>query len=177
LILLLGGARSGKSALAVDLATRRGGPVTFVATGEDGDGEMRERIARHRAERPPGWRTVEAPLLLEDAIAGVDDDACLLVDCLSLWVANVVQQAAGLDGLHARSRLAAALAARRTGLTIAVSNEVGMGIVPVTPLGRDYRDALGRVNATWAAAAETALLVVAGRALRLVPPAELLADA
>ena len=113
---------------------------------------------------------------LEDAVAGADDDACLLVDCLSLWVANVMQHDAGLERLHARSRRAAALAAGRSGLTIAVSNEVGMGIVPVTPLGRDYRDALGRVNATWAAAAETALLVVAGRALRLVPAGELLPD-
>jgi adenosyl cobinamide kinase/adenosyl cobinamide phosphate guanylyltransferase len=148
--------------------------VTFIATGEAGDDEMRERIARHRAERPPGWRTVEAPVRLEDAVAGVDDDACLLVDCLSLWVANVMQDEAGLDRLHARSGHAAALAAGRSGLTIAVSNEVGMGIVPVTPLGRDYRDALGRVNATWAAAAEIALLVVAGRALPLVSAGELL---
>jgi len=174
LILLLGGARSGKSALAVELAARHGGPVTFIATGEAGDDEMRARIARHRAERPPGWRTVEAPVRLEAAVAGVADDACLLVDCLSLWVANVMHEDAGLAALPARSRRAAALAARRDGLTIAVSNEVGMGIVPATPLGRAYRDALGRVNAAWASAADTVLLVVAGRALRLARAEDLL---
>jgi len=148
--------------------------VTFVATGEAGDDEMRARIARHRAERPPGWRTVEAPVRLEAAIAGVADDACLLVDCLSLWVANVMHDDAGLGELHACSRRAAALSARRAGLTIAVSNEVGMGIVPATPLGRSYRDALGRVNAAWAAAADSVLLVVAGRALPLARAEEVL---
>jgi adenosylcobinamide kinase/adenosylcobinamide-phosphate guanylyltransferase len=174
LILLLGGARSGKSSLAIDLATRHGGPVTFLATGEARDDEMRDRIARHRAERPRDWATVEAPLELERAVAGIDDRACLLVDCLSLWVANVMQRGAGVE---ARGRRAAAQVAARAGLTIAVSNEVGMGIVPATPLGRAYRDALGRVNATWAAAADSVLLVVAGRALPLAPADEVLRGA
>ena len=90
LVLILGGARSGKSARAVDLAQQGGGPVTFVATGEAGDEEMAARIERHRASRPAGWTTVEEPLELRRAVAGADPDATVVVDCLSLWVANVI---------------------------------------------------------------------------------------
>jgi adenosylcobinamide kinase / adenosylcobinamide-phosphate guanylyltransferase len=164
--LLLGGARSGKSALAVELARRSGSPVVFVATAEAGDEEMADRIARHRAERPPGWTTVEAPLQLEAALRAAPPDACVVVDCLSLWVANLIEQADGAE-IEASAAAAAAIAASRGGETIAVSNEVGLGVVPATPLGRLYRDVLGRVNATWADAADRALLVVAGRALEL----------
>src|SRR6185503_14956330 len=91
LVLLLGGARSGKSRLAVRLARQRGGPVVFVATGEPGDDEMAERIARHRAERPPAWTTVEEPVALRDALAAAPDGATVVVDCLSLWVANLIE--------------------------------------------------------------------------------------
>ena len=157
LVFLLGGARSGKSALAVRLASASGAPVVFVATGEARDEEMRERIARHRAERPRGWTTVEEPLELAAAIASAPPEACVLVDCLSLWVANLLEHGREPDGN----------VPLRDGPTIAVSNEVGLGIVPGTPLGRAYRDVLGRVNAAWAAAADEAYLVVAGKALRL----------
>ena len=176
MVFLLGGARSGKSALAVDLARRHGGPVTFVATGEPRDDEMRARIARHRAERPADWKTVEAPLRLAAAVGAVAGGEVLVVDCLSLWVANMLEQGAGGE-LQAAAEHAAAAAAARDGLTLAVSNEVGMGVVPGTRLGRDYRDALGRVNAAWAAAADRALLVVAGQVLALTPGEELLRDA
>jgi adenosylcobinamide kinase/adenosylcobinamide-phosphate guanylyltransferase len=166
LVVLLGGARSGKSALAVRLAQAETARVTFLATGEAGDEEMTERIRLHRAERPAEWSTVEEPLELETAIARVADGETLIVDCLSLWVANALERHNERQ-VEDEARAAAAIAARRAGLTVAVSNEVGLGIVPATPLGRRYRDALGRVNAIWVGESERALLVVAGRALPL----------
>ena len=159
LVFLLGGARSGKSSLAVRLAEGHE-PVVFLATGEPGDEEMAERIAHHRAERPGHWQTVEEPVRLREAIEAAPPDACLIVDCLSLWVANVIER----DGVD---DAAADAAVARPGLTIAVSNEVGLGLVPMEPLGRAYRDTLGRVNAVWADRAERAYFVVAGRALPL----------
>lgn len=167
LIVLLGGARSGKSQLALDLAARGDGPVTFIATAEARDDEMAERIARHRAERPAGWTTIEEPVALEAAVAGAPADACVIVDCLSLWLSNLFEQGFDPEQCERAVAAAAATAAARTATTIVVSNEVGLGIVPTTPLGRDYRDLLGRVNQSWVAAADAAALVVAGRALRL----------
>ena len=167
LIVLLGGARSGKSRLALRLATAWGGPVTFVATAEARDEEMAERIARHRAERPPGWTTVEEPVALDAVLADAADEACVVVDCLALWLSNVLEQGCSPEECERAATAAAATAAARTAPSIVVSNEVGLGIVPATPLGRDYRDLLGRVNQVWVAAADAAALVVAGRALRL----------
>jgi adenosylcobinamide kinase / adenosylcobinamide-phosphate guanylyltransferase len=167
LTVLLGGARSGKSSLAVARARARTVPVVFVATAETLDAEMEERVARHRAERDPAWTTVEEPLDLERALAAVPAEAASIVDCLSLWVANMVQEGLGEEEVVRRSRRAVEVAAARPGPTIAVSNEVGMGVVPEYELGRRYRDARGRVNAAWAAAADEALLVVAGRTLEL----------
>ncbi len=158
LVVLVGGARSGKSRLAVELARAAGAPVTFVATGWAGDEEMAERIARHREERPPQWTTVEEPRELARALVEIPAGETAIVDCLSLWVAN-------LEGESPEE--AAEVAATRDGLTIAVTNEVGMGIVPDNALARAYRDELGRVNAQWAALADEAWLVVAGRRLRL----------
>jgi adenosyl cobinamide kinase/adenosyl cobinamide phosphate guanylyltransferase len=152
LVVYVGGARSGKSTLAVERAKVEGAPVTFIATGEAGDEEMAERIALHRAERPPHWTTIEEPVALERALASVSDTDTVIVDCLSLWIAN------GGDG---------AVPGPRDGLTVAVTNEVGLGIVPDNALARDYRDTLGRVNAAWVDAADEAYFVVAGRPLRL----------
>jgi adenosylcobinamide kinase / adenosylcobinamide-phosphate guanylyltransferase len=166
LAVLLGGARSGKSALALRLAAASGAPVVFVATGEAGDGEMAARIGRHREERPAGWTTIEQPRALLAAVAGAPAGSCLVVDCLSLWVANLIEDTA-VDAIEGEAAAAAEAAAGRSGPTIAVSNEVGLGVVPATPLGRAYRDVLGRVNQTWVAAADDAMLVVAGRVLRL----------
>jgi adenosyl cobinamide kinase/adenosyl cobinamide phosphate guanylyltransferase len=157
LVFLLGGARSGKSSLAVRRAEESGREVVFIATGQARDDEMVARIARHRAERPAAWTTVEEPLELHAAIAAAPPEACVVVDCLSLWVANLLEQ----------DREPNLQVPRREAPTIAVSNEVGLGIVPATPLGRSYRDILGRVNASWADAADEALFVVAGKALRL----------
>jgi adenosyl cobinamide kinase/adenosyl cobinamide phosphate guanylyltransferase len=157
LVVYVGGARSGKSRLAVERASAAGTPVVFVATGEAGDEEMAERIARHRAERPPGWRTIEEPLELARVLREAPADATVLVDCLSLWVANGGGDAAAVQA-----------AAARTALTLAVTNEVGLGIVPANALARAYRDDLGRVNAAWVAAADEAYFVVAGKTLPLV---------
>jgi adenosyl cobinamide kinase/adenosyl cobinamide phosphate guanylyltransferase len=159
LVVLLGGARSGKSALAVRLAVDAGAPVTFVATGESRDEEMAARIELHRRERPVGWTTVEEPLdlraTLESAPAGT-----VVIDCLSLWVANLLEHGREPDDL-------APLAAARSDLTIAVSNEVGLGIVPANELARRFRDVLGRVNAAWVAASHEAFFCIAGRSIPL----------
>jgi adenosylcobinamide kinase/adenosylcobinamide-phosphate guanylyltransferase len=161
LTLVLGGARSGKSALAVSLASEWPGPVTFIATGEAGDDEMAERIERHRRERPAKWTTVEEPVELAASLESAPADAAVVVDCLSLWVANVLD-----DDVETRNERAVA-AAKTRARTIVVSNEVGLGVVPVSELGRRYRDVLGRVNVQWAAAADEAFFVVAGKMLRL----------
>jgi adenosyl cobinamide kinase/adenosyl cobinamide phosphate guanylyltransferase len=166
-VLLLGGARSGKSRLALSLAEGAEAPVTFVATAEALDDEMRERIERHREERPAGWRTDEEPLELAAALGRVPPARTAVVDCLSLWVSNLLGRGDDADAVRAAALRAAAAAAGRTALTVAVSNEVGLGIVPATPLGRAYRDLLGEVNRIWADAADETYLVVAGRRLRL----------
>jgi adenosylcobinamide kinase/adenosylcobinamide-phosphate guanylyltransferase len=164
LTFLLGGARSGKSTLATQLASRANGSVTLIATAQARDEEMAERIGLHRAERPEGWETVEEPLELEAALTRVPQDHAVVVDCISLWVANLLERD---ENAEARNAAAVAAARERSATTIVVSNEVGLGVVPVSELGRRYRDVLGRVNAQWAAAADEALLVVAGRMLRL----------
>jgi adenosyl cobinamide kinase/adenosyl cobinamide phosphate guanylyltransferase len=167
LTVLLGGARSGKSSLAVQLAAGRPAPVVLVVTAEAGDAEMEERIARHRAERPAGWATVEAPVDLAAALAAADPDATVILDCLTLWLSNLRERSEPeiLDA----ARRAAGVAAARPGLTIVVTNEVGSGIVPFDPEVRRWRDLLGTVNAIWVEAADRAALVVAGRALPLLP--------
>jgi adenosyl cobinamide kinase/adenosyl cobinamide phosphate guanylyltransferase len=165
LILLLGGARSGKSALAVRWGTAHHGPVTFMATAEAGDEEMAQRIARHRAERPDGWTTVEEPRAVATAVAAADQEALVIVDCLTLWLANMLDEA---DASVLTAARAIATAARdRRAPTVVISNEVGWGIVPADPATRRYRDLLGEVNAMMAAHADRALLLVAGRAVAL----------
>jgi adenosylcobinamide kinase / adenosylcobinamide-phosphate guanylyltransferase len=165
LVLLIGGARSGKSSLAVRLAREHVVPVVFIATAEArDDDEMADRIALHRAERPAAWETVEEPLGLLAALEAAPAESCVVVDCLSLWVANLLERG---DGAEEAAALVAKVAANRSAPTIAVTNEVGMGVVPATPLGRAYRDVLGRVNALWADAADESYFVVAGKALRL----------
>lgn len=173
LTVLLGGARSGKSSLAVDIARRESSPVVFLATAEARDEEMAARIVEHRSSRPPEWKTVEEPLDVGGVLDDLPAEACVVLDCLTLWVANLL--AAGSDA-EAVSRAAVRVAAQRPGQTIVVTNEVGSGIVPADPDTRRFRDTLGAVNATWVAAADRALFVVAGRALPLVQPDDALRD-
>jgi adenosyl cobinamide kinase/adenosyl cobinamide phosphate guanylyltransferase len=167
-VLLLGGARSGKSALACRLASESGGDVTVIATATAGDAEMTARIERHRASRPPSWRTVEEPLDLAAAVASCDGARFLVVDCLTLWVSNLLGNGVSPDGVIDRGASLAQQLARRN--AVVVSNEVGLGIVPANDLARAYRDALGAVNAEFATRAERAVLMVAGRALDLATP-------
>jgi adenosyl cobinamide kinase/adenosyl cobinamide phosphate guanylyltransferase len=168
LTFLLGGARSGKSGLGVRLASEWEGPVVVIATAEArDDSEFAARIARHRLERPAGWETVEEPLDLIGELGRVPDPAFVLVDCLTLWAANALEAGWSDEDVEQAAVDVAALAAGRASPTVVVSNEVGMGVVPATPLGRSFRDLLGRVNTEFAARAERACLVVAGRALEL----------
>lgn len=162
LTLLLGGARSGKSVLAARMMGAAPEGVVVIATAEAGDDEMRERIGRHRSERPPDWVVVEEPIELSTAIAGVDGSRGLIIDCLTLWTSNLM--GIGLEDreIGDRARAAAAMAGSRAGRTVVVSNEVGSGIVPDNALARRYRDLLGRVNTIWADASDSVYLTVAG---------------
>ncbi len=161
--LFLGGARSGKSRLAQGAAEAHAGPLHYLATAEAHDEEMHERIARHRADRDARWTTIECPLALPEAIVGIGDGA-VLVDCLTLWLSNLMLSEHDIAARTAD--LLAALAAARAPVYV-VSNEVGMGIVPDHPLGRRFRDAAGRLNQAVAGMADATYLVVAGLVLPL----------
>ena len=171
LILLTGGARSGKSTIAVEAAQRSGRPVTFVATAEALDDDMALRIRRHRQERPPDWAVVEEPLELAAALERTEEEHVVIVDCLTLWVANLVGSGEPVEEIEASAARAANVAAGRAGDTFVVTNEVGSGIVPIDADVRRWRDLLGRVNAAFSARADDAFLVVAGRLLALQSPA------
>jgi adenosylcobinamide kinase/adenosylcobinamide-phosphate guanylyltransferase len=178
--LLLGGVRSGKSSLAVDIGSRFDGDVVFIATAQAFDADMSARIVRHRHERPP-WPTVEAPTELAAAIGAAPPDSLLIIDCLTVWLGNIIHVAppprpgsSADDVTGAQAAEMCRALTRRAGPSVVVSNEVGMGVHPETSLGRRYRDDLGRVNQAIAAAATTTLLLVAGRAVRLNDPWELL---
>lgn len=180
-MLVLGGARSGKSSFAERLAAGSGRSVAFIATATANDDEMRERIAHHRAARPAGWQTIEEPLDIARAVrrAGTLADV-LLLDCITMWLTNCMarqdyaehhalppsdklQDNEALSAVDALLDAVAALPANKT--LIAVTNEVGLGIVPAYPLGRAYRDTLGYVNQRLARAADRVYLMVAGMAL------------
>jgi adenosylcobinamide kinase/adenosylcobinamide-phosphate guanylyltransferase len=165
LTLLIGGARSGKSDIALKMARRHGGPVVFVATAEAGDDDMAARIARHKAARPTDWATIECPDDIAAALARAD--GFVIVDCLTLWVSNQIGRELSDVDIVRGARDTASIAASRAAPTVVVTNEVGSGIVPDNALARRYRDLLGTVNKTWADAADRTLLVVAGRALEL----------
>lgn len=176
--LLVGGARSGKSDLAVKLGLSWDGTVVFAATAEPIDDDMAARIDRHRLDRPDRWTTVEHPTFGAPQLTDVPDEAMLILDCVTLLVSNLMYanrpeaQTATEDRpepvAQHLDRLAKALA-RRAGPTVVVSNEVGMGVHPETELGRAYRDQLGAANRIVAERCDDVLLIVAGRALPLEP--------
>jgi adenosylcobinamide kinase/adenosylcobinamide-phosphate guanylyltransferase len=179
LILVLGGARAGKSAFAQGLAQATGQRVLCMVTAEPGDEEMRRRIQRHRQRRPPGWRVVEEPLAVAQALAPfLDATDVALIDCLTVWVSNLLL--AALPGGVIRGFRQAEVAEKAVSQAtedllaryrdgpasfVVVSNEVGMGLVPEYPLGRLYRDGLGRANQQVAAQADRVYYLVAGLAL------------
>jgi adenosyl cobinamide kinase/adenosyl cobinamide phosphate guanylyltransferase len=171
-ILLTGGARSGKSAAAQRLAEAAGPDVTLIATAEALDEEMAERIEQHREARPSSWRTIEEPLDLLGALESVDARGTVVIDCLTLWVSNLLGKGATDAEIVSDAERLAAAAGERAGRTVVVTNEVGSGIVPFEPETRRYRDLLGRVNAIVSEAAEKAGLLVAGRVLWLDAPSE-----
>ncbi|VAV99325.1 Adenosylcobinamide kinase / Adenosylcobinamide-phosphate guanylyltransferase [hydrothermal vent metagenome] len=163
--LLLGGARSGKSRLGEELALESGLDPVYIATAEARDGEMQARIRRHQQQRGEGWQTIEEPLFLTKTIRQeAAPERILLVDCLTLWLSNLIEQDRDVAG--AGGELCAALAATR-GPVILISNEVGQGIVPANALARHFRDEAGRLNQKIAAAVSDVSLIVAGLSLPL----------
>lgn len=180
-IVVLGGARSGKSTFAERLATNSGRSVAFIATATASDEEMRERIAKHRSSRPTGWHTIEEPLDIALAVQHAAKLAdVLLLDCITIWLANWMTRDYNIehhallpagklqdnDALSAVDALLDVVASLPEGKTlIVVTNEVGLGIVPKHPLGRAYRDTLGYVNQHLARAANRVYLMVAGMAV------------
>lgn len=176
--LILGGARAGKSAFALSLAQEfsaaNNSPVYFIATAQALDDEMRVRIARHRGERPTAWRTIEEPLLIDRALSATPPQSVAILDCFTLFVSNWLLKVENAEACEASLAevagrfLATAERDRRT--VICVSNEVGLGLVPETALGRFYRDLLGKINQRVAEAASHVYFLTAGLPLRLKPP-------
>lgn len=164
--LITGGARSGKSRQAQALATAHAPPWIYIATAQALDEEMTARIALHRDARGEGWETVEAPVALGHAVLNAPAAAPVVIDCLTLWLSNLML--GGEDVQAHMADLAEAIQAREAP-TIAVTNEVGLGIVPESPLGRAFRDQAGLVNQYFAARAGTAILMVSGLPLTLTP--------
>jgi adenosylcobinamide kinase/adenosylcobinamide-phosphate guanylyltransferase len=169
-ILILGGARSGKSRLAVEMAQKRGGDVLFVATAEARDKEMKQRIAAHRQLRPAGWQTLEATLHIGRGIKqNIGPARTVIIDCITLLVNNVFEQyGAKADVLKLEKAVEAEIKdlldciASSDAIFIIVSNEVGLGIIPADRVSRLYRDSLGRANQMLAREADEVYLLVAG---------------
>jgi len=161
-LFILGGARSGKSRLAITGIPHRG-RIVFVATAEARDAEMARRIERHRAERPRHWRTIEEPLELVSRLSQLEGTCdSVIVDCLTVWVSNRLLRGDLDDAILDEAAALARLIGRRQSNFTLVSNEVGTGVHPETALGLRFRDLLGTVNQRIAAACETVVLMVAG---------------
>lgn len=159
IILVTGGARSGKSALAERLAQSCGNRVIYIATTEPFDDEMQSRIDRHRARRDAGWRTVDAPLKLPDILVQTDGDAPRLVDCLTMWLNNLIYH--NRDVADEVDRLIEVISEQQADLVM-VTNEIGSGLVPQTAEARKFRDLAGELNQMVAQAASQVYLSVSG---------------
>jgi adenosylcobinamide kinase/adenosylcobinamide-phosphate guanylyltransferase len=169
LVLIGGGARSGKSAFALGYARRLGAHRCFIATAQAFDAEMRARIDRHRDERGGDFTTIEEPLALPEALAAAPADAVVLVDCLTLWLSNLLCADLPESAILTRiDQLVVAARARRAP-TLLVSNEVGLGLVPETPLGRAFRDLTGICHQRLGAVADEIYAALMGVVLRLHP--------
>ena len=161
---VLGGARSGKSRHAESMVTAYPAPWTYIATAQALDGEMQERIAEHRARRDDGWETLDVPFELAGALSSVETGRPVLIDCLTLWLTNVML--ADRD-VEAEIRGLAEVLASPRGPWVVVANEVGLGIVPENALARRFRDAAGRLNQQVASQADEVLMMVAGLPLKV----------
>lgn len=165
IILITGGSRSGKSQHAQSLCEALPGQRLFLATAAALDDEMAQRITRHQEDRRQGdWQTVEEPLEIEAVVRGAEPDATILVDCLTLWVSNLLHREPALaeDDIDQYGRELLRTARQRPGIMVLVTNEVGMGIVPDNHLSRRFRDLTGRLNQTIAMAADQVVLVTCG---------------
>ncbi len=165
IVLVIGGARSGKSRFALTRARELGPPYVFLATAEARDPEMAERIARHRAERGSEWATIEEPRRIAAEVR-CQAEGVVVIDRLTLWLANLIGDEPEQRTDEDVAELAAALEARRSAIVV-VTNEVGLGIVPENPLARAFRDAAGTMNRRVAELADEIHLLVAGQALRI----------
>lgn len=164
LTFVLGAAASGKSAYAEELVIRTGAPRVYIATSQIYDNEMKEKIAAHQRQRGEDWRTIECPYDLPDALAEVRAEEVVLLDCATMWLSNHLLNDADIETLT--TEFLQSLSDCK-GRVVVVSNEVGMGIVPENALARRFRNAQGKLNQRLAAAADTAVMVVAGLPLSL----------
>lgn len=163
--LLVGGARSGKSDLAVKLGEVWSGDVIVAATAQPSDGDMARRISRHQQDRPVGWGLIESPLLDAHDVVAVEPGALLIVDCITMLVNNMMFADKTEAQIDEHASILSHAFVSRADPTIVITNEVGLGVHPETELGRQYRDVLGRFNQRLAARAQTTLFVAAGKVM------------
>lgn len=164
--LVIGGARSGKSNIVLELGLSWPGTVCFVATATAGDDDMAARIQRHKDERPTGWSGLELPLFGSSDVSDIDGEL-LIIDCITMLVANLLFEGNSDDEITSHVAELGRALRQRQAPSLLVTNEVGLGVHPETELGRRYRDTLGRANRALANTCETSLFVVAGKVVRL----------
>lgn len=173
IVYICGGARSGKSSFALKLAKEDKGRVTFIATGEPKDEEMKERIACHRLARPKAWITFEEPVELTRLIEKIGKGRrTIVIDCLTLWVSNLLLKKTPTEKIAKKAAELAGALKKMKGRAIVVTNEVGLGIVPANKLARDFRDIAGRVNQLIASECDEAYFMISGIATKIKPTKE-----